>query len=277
MNPHGRVLDAAEVAPHLPSGALIANIALPALPGSNNGPALAMNEIVEGAVADARLLVDAGFDGVLLQNSGDQHITRDGGPATTACLAAIASAIRTELRCLLGVNVLAVGGVPAMAVAHAVGAEFVRIKVFVGAVVTPSGLYEGRPEEVLEFRRRIGAQSVQIVADVHDRSSWPVGTMPLRDAAQAASSHGASVLVITGRSPIESLAMARDVREAVPGALMWCGGGVDASNAAEYLRLYDGLIVAKSIKTNADYTARFDPERVKQFVHAAREAMNRYS
>ncbi len=250
---------------------LIANIALRPLPGSSRYAGGGIDPVISQAISEASLLADAGFDALLLQNSGDGGFERDGRPETIAHLTAIGAAVKSAVACRVGFDVLSVGGIPALAVAHALGGDFVRIKVYVGAVATHQGLLEGRFDEVLAFRERIGASHIPIIADVHDRSSWPVGNASLQEAAKAALNPGmADALVITGRSSAESLAMAQTVRDENPDAVIWCGGGVAASNVADYLALYDGVIVAKSLKPGGDYSAPFDSQLARDFVAAAR-------
>lgn len=252
---------------------LIANIALDALPGTRNASGAGIEPVIAKALEDACLLAAAGFDAVLLQNSGDGSFSRDGGPETIAYLTVIAAAIRREVLCGLGINVLAVGAAPALAAADAVAAEFVRIKIYVGAVATHAGVIDGGGAEAREFRERIGAAGVRIAADVHDRSTWPVGDVPIGEAARAAVSLGAAdALVITGRSPEESFARVQEVRASVPGIPIWCGGGATAENLPGFLDVYDGIIVAQSIKIGGDYAARFDSDRARRFVDAAHPA-----
>lgn len=258
--------------------ALIGNIALDALPGSRHDQGNGIEPIIAKALEDARLLADAGFDAVLLQNSSDGSFSRDGGPETIAYLTAIGTAIRREVRCGLGINILTVGASSSLAVADAVGADFVRIKIYVGAVVTHHGIVEGGAGEALAFRERLAAHDVRIVADVHDRSTWVVGEVPLAEAARAAlDPGGAEALVITGRSQEESLARVREVRGAIPDALIWCGGGATAEDLPRFLEAYDAIIVAQSIKIGGDYAARFDRDRARRFIDIAGGGGGRHS
>ena len=59
-------------------------------------------------------------------------------------------------------------GSAAVAVAHAVGARFVRINVLCGVRATDQGLISGRAHEVLRERSLLGAESIRILADVDE-------------------------------------------------------------------------------------------------------------
>jgi membrane complex biogenesis BtpA family protein len=250
---------------------LVANVHVLALPGSQRYAGGGIGPVIERAVAEARIADEAGFDAVLLQNAGDGVFQRDGDAATIAHMAAVGAAVKAAIGCRLGINILAVGQTASIAIASALDADFVRIKVYVGAVVTPTGLEDGSYEEALEYRRRIGAERVPIVADVFDRSSWALGDWSIEEAARhARGAGGAELLVITGRSVEESLRRTRDVKAALPDVAAWCGGGSTPDNIGQMLEVYDGAIVGQGIKRDGDIGNSFDAELANRFVAAAR-------
>jgi uncharacterized protein len=255
---------------------LVGNVHLLPLPGSHNYAGGGLRPIIKRALAEAQTLVDAGFDAMLLQNAGDGRFKRDGSPETIAYMTAIGAELGTKLACRVGINVLSVGSTASLAIAHALGADFVRIKVYVGAVVGPSGTIDGSYEEALDFREHIDATDVAITADVFDRSSWHLGDWPIGDAARCAHEEGgAEVLIITGGSLEESLARAQAVRAAVPSAPLWCGGGTTPDNIAEMLGVYDGAIVGVGIKPDGDIKEQFSSSLARAYVKAGRAAQQR--
>ena len=188
-------------------------------------------------------------------------------------MSAIGAALRREIRCPLGVNVLAHGAVSAMAIAQAIGASFVRIKVHIGAVVTTEGVVHGRPHEVIAFRRRVGAEQIEIAADVYDRTSAPLGEMPIEVAADLAHRlGGATALIVTGHSTEQSLSRLRQVKAAVSGAAVLAGGGTTAANVGQFLAVCDGVIVGSSIKDTGQFVGRVHPARLAQFMEAVDQA-----
>ena len=68
-------------------------------------------------------------------------------------MSVIGAALQREIRCPLGVNILANGAVEALVVAHAIQAPFVRIRVYCGAVVSTGGVVAGTATQALAFRR----------------------------------------------------------------------------------------------------------------------------
>ena len=67
------------------------------------------------------------------------------------------------------------------AVASAAGADFVRIKVYVGAMMTPFGMESGQAFAAIRARNACDARDVAIFADVHDRTgvaAWRAAVSP---------------------------------------------------------------------------------------------------
>src|SRR5207249_5013021 len=127
--------------------------ALPGTPAHDHGFAA----LVETAVAEARMLNDAGFQGVMIENMHDRpYLRRAVGPEIVAAMTAIGREIRHAVPIPLGVQVLAGANREALAVAQACGAAFVRVEGFVFAHVADEGLIESDAAELLRYRRAIG-------------------------------------------------------------------------------------------------------------------------
>src|SRR5439155_1302162 len=116
---------------------LIGMLHLQPLPGSPRWEG-SMARVIDGALADARALVDGGMDALLVENYGDAPFTAGRvAAATVAGVTAVAAEIRRAFdQTLLGVNVLKNDARAALAVAAAVGGRFVRVNVHAGAGVT---------------------------------------------------------------------------------------------------------------------------------------------
>lgn len=176
-------------------------IHLPPLPGSPRADA-STSAIAERAAADARILAEAGYDAVIVENFGDAPFfaTRV-PPITVAAMTVCALAVRAAApKLALGVNVLRNDGEAALAVAAACDAAFVRINVLIGARVTDQGVIEGDAATLLRSRRAIGAEAVKVWADVDVKHSSPLGPprpveQELADLVQRAC---ADVVLVTG-------------------------------------------------------------------------------
>ena len=146
--------------------ALYGVIHLAALPGAPDNR-LSLEAVESRALKDARAYARAGFDGLVLENFGDAPFWPDRvGPETVAAMARIARAVRLDQPDLaLGVNVLRNDGEAALAVAHAVEAEFIRVNVLSGVSHSDQGTLTGRAAAILRLRKALDS-AVRIFADV---------------------------------------------------------------------------------------------------------------
>jgi len=250
---------------------LIGVVGAPALPGSHGFRGATLEEIERRVVQDAAAYRDAGFDALMIQNVNDLPVPERVGPETVAWLTALGRAVRGAVDLPLGVSVLKSDGPAALAVAQAVGAEFVRVKVWVGAMVGAEGLVQGSAREVLQYRRHIGAEHIAIWADVHDRSGVPLAPMPVERAAREAARFGrADLLVITGADEEETVSWLDRVKEAVGDLPVVAGGGANARNITRLLAHADGVIVATEAKIGGLLENPVDIEAARGLVNAAR-------
>jgi uncharacterized protein len=246
---------------------------LAALPGTP-AAGLEIGRIEETALAEARLLKDAGFDAAVLENFGDTPFLKDEvGPETVAAMARLATRIRSELPSLaLGINVLRNDARAALAVAAATGSRFVRVNVHVGATATDQGIVEGRAAESLRLRKRLGAD-VAIWADVHVKHGRSLAHASIVDEAEDAVRRGlADALIVSGSGTgrLASLDEVRAVKALELGVPVYLGSGVTEANVKEFLAASDGVIVGTALKRGGRTTAPIDPEQARRFVAAAR-------
>ena len=130
----------------------------------------------DAALRDAAALAEGGVDGLMIENFGDVPFYPGRVPAyVVSHMTTIAAAVRGRVGTLpLGINVLRNDGLSALAVAHAVGAEFVRVNVLCGARVADQGLLQGIAHDLLREHAALGASNVKILADVDEKHSAPL-------------------------------------------------------------------------------------------------------
>ena len=247
---------------------IIGMLHLAALPGSVHfsDP---VEKTIERAVAEYRILTDCGFDGAILQNTGDVPALEYGDEATVACMTKAGLAIRAESGIILGVNVLMNGSKAALAIAKAIGADFVRVKINSGVVATSTGMVQANPHEVLAFRKRIQADDIDLVGDLYDRTAAPIGEFPLDVLADLALRHAdIRALVVSGYDYRDLISRLKLLRQKLPKALLIVGGGANIENLPELMPLSDGIIVGSSIKSGGGFLDPVDPEKASQFIRA---------
>jgi membrane complex biogenesis BtpA family protein len=252
---------------------VIGMVHLPPLPGSPRWDG-SMARVVASALADARALVEGGADALLVENFGDAPFTPGRvEPATVAAMSVVAAEVRKAFpRAPLGVNVLKNDARAALAVAAAVGAEFIRVNVHAGAVLADQGIVQSDAYGTLRDRRLLGIE-VAILADVGGKHAVPLAPVEVEQTARDLVHRGlADALVVSGPATGQAtpLAEVKRVRSAVPEVPLLVGSGVTAETAADLLSVADGLIVGTSVKRGGDVRQPVDRARVETLVAAAR-------
>lgn len=257
--------------------AIIGMVHVGALPGAPRSEA-SVAALAEQAAAEARLLADAGFDALMIENMHDTpYLRRDVGPEVVAAMTRVAHAVRTAAPALpLGVQVLAGANRAALAVAHATGATFIRAEGFVFSSVADEGLFhDADAGPLLRYRRSIGAIGVSIFVDVKKKHSAHAITadVPIGETAQAAEFFGADGVVVTGAATGRPAAASdlAEVRDATRLPVL-VGSGAAPAQLADLFRWADGVIVGSWIKRDGVWSNAIDPDRARAFVQAAEAA-----
>jgi hypothetical protein len=251
---------------------LIGVLHLPPLPGSPG--AAGIERAIAVALNDARALVEGGAHGLIVENFGDAPFYPRRVPAhVTAAMTRVAAEVRRACeRVPLGINVLRNDGRSALAVASAVGAEFIRVNILCGARVTDQGVIQGIAHALLRDRATLGAGHIRILADVDVKHSAPLGpSRPVeQEVADLLHRGRADGVIVTGLGtgrPVDPEMLTR-VREAAGGAPVLVGSGVTAANVAEYRDHCDGLIVGTGLKRDGIVSAAVDAARVGELVRS---------
>lgn len=225
-------------------------------------------------LANTKVFLDAGIHRIMLQDQ-----TRQKGPATAetiAVTAALGRAMKRENPSLsLGIIVQAHDAVAPLAIAHASGADFVRLKIFVGAAMTLEGTREPLAVEARTYRHQIRRDDIAILADVFDRTCVPLIAVSPEEAAKGAVKLGADGLVVTGATFAESLARIRAAKAAGIARPILLGGSVTSENIAETLAVADGAIVSTDLmRKGAGPTdlLHWDTDKARRLVDAAHGA-----
>jgi membrane complex biogenesis BtpA family protein len=229
---------------------VIGMIHLPPLPGSPRWKG-SMDQIIDAALADLEALESGGVDGVLVENYGDAPYYPGPVPdVSVAAMTVAAHAIAGNTRLPVGVNVLRNDARAALAIATAAGARFIRVNIHTGTMFTDQGMISGRAHETLRSRRALGS-AVAILADVFVKHATPPPGISLVSAAKDCWHRGlADALIVSGEAtgePTDPEDLIR-VREAVPEAPVWIGGGLTAETIPRLLGVADGAIVGSALQ-----------------------------
>jgi membrane complex biogenesis BtpA family protein len=267
----------------LPSGfsrkPIVGVVHLPGLPGSpawRSEGSPPVGAIVEKALACARGFLEAGFDGLIVENYGDVPFFKTSVPPET--IAALALCTREIVAISrgkpVGVNVLRNDARAALGVALATGASFVRINVHTGVAATDQGIVEGQAAETIRARDALEAK-IAIWADVHVKHARPLDSTDVKRAAADARERGlADVLLVsgdgTGSAPDE--AHVKRAREGSGDVPLLLASGLSAGNCARLVPLVDGAVAASDALEGGRAGAPVVPARARALVEAFRRS-----
>lgn len=238
----------------LPTGddLVIGALHLPPFPGTQQRQSWSLAAIEEFAVANARAFADGGIPSIYIQEATTGGPMKRTSPRTVAYMTRVGRAVRSVFPGLLGVLVDAPDAEAPVVIAHAIDAQFVRLKVYVGAMIKAEGIVQGCAHEAIRARERVGANEVALIADVYDRTGAPLGDASIEEAATWAAKFGsADALVLTGQRFEESVRLVERVREQRLGVPLLIGGSITGSNIGEALLVADGVIVSTWLKKEA--------------------------
>jgi uncharacterized protein len=251
---------------------VIGMLHLPPLPGAPRCQA-DLPAIREPLLRDADALVAGGVHGLMMENFGDTPFYPGRVPASVvAGMTYLAGEVRRRFDVPLGINVLRNDGRSALAVAHAVGAAFIRVNVLCGARVTDQGLIQGIAHQLLRDRVQLGAQHIRILADVDVKHSAPLGAArPIEDeAADLLHRGGADALIVSGGGTGQPASPddARRAKSVAGEAPILVGSGVTPESIRSFLPHADGFIVGTALKVGGVVGNPVDPGRVKALLQA---------
>jgi membrane complex biogenesis BtpA family protein len=191
------------------------------------------------------------------------------GPEIVVAMTAVACAVRRETDLPMGIQILAGANIEAMAVAHAAGLEFIRAEAFAFAHVADEGIIESSAAKLLRYRKLIGADRVQVWADIKKKHAAHAITadVTLGETAEAVQFMRGDAVIVSG-SATGKPPSADDVREAkahctIPVLL---GSGIDVQNVDQFFADADGFIVGSSLKQDGRWEKPVDAARVAAFV-----------
>ena len=145
---------------------VIAVIHVGALPGTPAGGS-SVSDLARHARDEARLYTACGVNGIIIENMNDVPYLRGGvGPEIVTAMTAIGLAVKDECGLPVGIQILAGANREALAVAHAAGLDMIRVEGYVFAHVADEGWIESSAAELLRYRKMIGAENVDVWADV---------------------------------------------------------------------------------------------------------------
>jgi len=245
------------------------------LPGSPfyNGN---FRETLDAAVQDARTFVENGIDGLQIENAWDLPFPnpRDISFETVAGLTAVAMELRTKFDIPVGVNMLANGVVPAMAVASVSSLLWVRCNQWANAYVANEGFVEGPSAKALRYRSFLKSDSIKVFADVHVKHGSHAITADRSVEEQALDNvfFAADVLIATGERTGDETSSDEIRRIKAASKLpVIVGSGTCENNITRILGECEGAIAGTHLKVDDKWWNPVDSEKVTRLMRIVRK------
>ncbi|MER6673375.1 BtpA/SgcQ family protein [Streptomyces sp. NPDC000983] len=262
---------------NLPDKAVIACVHLPATPGSPRYGGK-IDHLYESALRDAEIFLRHGVDALIVENFRDAPFHPGAvPPETVATIAGVTREVVRTSSVPTGVAVLRNDASAALAIATATGADFIRVNVHVGAVLSEQGMVTGNSHETLRLRRALESD-VAILADARVKHSRPFAYPDLATEVRDLSLRADGIIVSGELTGLETRPEDLRTARAVSRSPLFVGSGVTPENLPAVDSHADGFIVGSYFKTDGEPANPVDESRVATFmdaVRARREAVSR--
>jgi hypothetical protein len=237
--------------------------------------------ILKNALEDLSAFQNGGFDAVIIENNYDIPHKVFIEKENAELMEKLGKKIKEAATVPLGVSVLWNDYKSALLIAKNIGAEFIRVPVFVDSVKTNYGEILANPESVLEYRKNIGAENIFIFTDIHVKHAQLLEDNLIEESAIRAIKFGSDALIITGKwtGDAPDLNELKKVRETVGNFPILIGSGAGKGNIKELLEFANGAIISTSIKKGdvkenevniKNWQQRIDQEKVKELIRASK-------
>ncbi|MEM3952871.1 MAG: BtpA/SgcQ family protein [Nitrososphaerota archaeon] len=255
---------------------IIGMVHLIPLPGSPAYGGWSMDEIIENAVKEAKILVENGVDGLIVENMWDlpYYVGKEIPPEEIAAHAVAAREVVKSVNVPVGITSIHNGGRVALSIAKAAGAKFIRVCLYTGSLLWDTGqLDHGNAAELMRLRKLLDAWDIRFFADVYKKHAVIFPGITPEIHAIWTDFYLADAVIVTGRMTGDApdLDLVKSVKQVVGETPVIIGSGVNIENVEELLSIGDGAIVGTYFKVKGVTQNPVDPERVRKFMEKVRE------
>lgn len=264
---------------------ILGKVALGALPGAPGWEGH-WEDLIMRAEQEATALATGGVDGLILENTFDVPYTA--GPIDVAgaiALAMLARRIRQFTHLPIGISVLQNDPDTALAVAVNVDAAFIRMPILSGALLTESGVIQGRMNELTHYKNKLKTELPLLLVDVSANHFLPGTGLQSRQQTDTQAHLSAllrhlaeqkipvaAIIPDDGLSPEELAALKAEA--ACP---LLIENRHNAADALAYFKAADGMILDADIRKNGPEQGGMPPtidmSRVEELVNILREVV----
>lgn len=210
-----------------------------------------LDKMTRKAIDDCLTLKKKGADGGLVQTVDVYYpSTDDTDYARVAGLAAVTARVRDAVGedFLIGAQIMWNCITPSLAVCKAAGADFTRATALVGNTESMFGTIEANPLKVAEYRRKIEAMGIGILAEIsgyHHVGEYSAENV--RSLARTSMHLGANAIEVNHKDFGHNEQLVKDVKS-VGDYPVILGGSTTVENCSDRLRYADGALVGSAFQ-----------------------------
>ncbi|NPA44535.1 MAG: BtpA/SgcQ family protein [Chlorobi bacterium] len=247
--------------------AMIHTEANPGTPNYNNS----VKEIINKAVAEAKVYESAGIETVMIENMHDiPYLNRNVGHEVSTLMSIIAYEIKRQTSLKLGIQILAGANKQAISSAHSAGADFIRAEGYVFSHIADEGLMNSDAGELKRFQKQIGAENILIFTDIKKKHSAHSITsdVSILETAKAAEFFLIDGVIITGNSTgTEANVKEVELVKKNTNIPVLIGSGINADNIKTFYKFADAFIIGSYFKENGYWANKLDNKRIQDFMN----------
>ncbi len=224
---------------------------------------------IEKAITAAKRLEEGGAHGALVQSVDKVYpATDDTDYARVSTISIIANEVKRVVSpdFKIGVQLMWNCITPSLAACKAVGADFTRCTALIGKTESAFGTIEANPIKVFEYRNKIGAQNVDMIAEIsgyHFLGEYD--KKKLLSLVAQASMVGAEAVEVFHPDEETNNRMVCDIKEFRPDMPVVLGGGTNIQNVASRMKYADAALVGSCFEGGVR-GAQIDANIVKEYM-----------
>jgi len=210
-----------------------------------------LDKMTRKAIEDCLTLKKNGADGGLVQTVDVFYpSTDDTDYARVAGLAAVTARVRDAIGpdFLIGAQIMWNCITPSLAVCKAAGADFTRATALAGNTESMFGLIEAQPLKVAEYRKKIEAQNIGILAEIsgyHHKGEY--SRESIQNLARTSMHLGADAIEVCHKDIAHNEQLVKDVKS-VGDYPVILGGNTAVKDCKDRLRYADGALVGSAFQ-----------------------------
>jgi membrane complex biogenesis BtpA family protein len=227
-----------------------------------------LEEALDKALRDSTALSKGGADGCLIQTVDrvypvDDQVDYARLSAMAMIVHEVSKATPTDFQ--IGVQIMANALKSSLAIAKFCGGSYLRCMALVGETQTSWGLVRAVPHDFLQYRSRIRAKGIKLIAEVDGRHFHWRGGKPTAEIAGMAYRIGADAVEVAHPDEEINARKVHEIKTAYPDLPVILGGYTNHENVLCRMEEADGAFVGGCLEEGGR-GGYVDIERVKEYV-----------